>query len=410
MPEDLWDVKEHIIPASYRRALARGSQDEESGRLRLHVKQWIPKANGSPQSGDATIIFAHGVGSTKESYEMFFEYLVHHYPRIRSIFAMDAAHHGQSYLLNKTVIGDEPGWHDGARDIVHMINSLQDEMRPPLLGISQSWGGALLLMASDLHPRLFDGLILIEPTLTTGYQRRQDRRTPWMMRRTDWWPSREAAEKALLKLKYYQRFDPRVFKRVIEYDLRDVTCDDPPFDKTGANSSVGTELGVTLTTPKAQEVYTMMLEHYKLPGHSPAPSATTTEVHPKMPSFYRPEGLSIEKLLPQIYPPVLYVWGEFSDIAIMPPAGPEYRNYLLQETGASDAGSGGSAKGKVLEIWVKDSTHPIPFERPEYLAKTLVPWLTQRRTEWLEERTRNKKREFHSAQLNPGWFAKVTKL
>ena len=406
MLEEFFNIREHVILASYRRALPRGSRDEESARLRLHVKHWIPKANGSPQSGDATIIFAHGVGSSKESYEVFFEHLVQQYPRIRGIFAMDMAHHGQSYMLNKAVIGDEPGWHDGARDVVHMMNSLQDEMRPPILGVSQSFGGAHLLMASEMHPRLFDGLILIEPPLGTRYKKVRDRRTPWMMQRADWWPSREAAREALLKLKYYQRFDPRVFQRVMEYDVRDVTPDDPPFDglEGGPSSRIG--LGVTLTTPKAQEVYTMMLDHCELPGHC----REATEAFSSIPGFYRPEVISVEKLLPHVYPPVLYVWGEFSDIAHKLPAGPEYREYLLHTTGASHLGSGGSSKGKVFELWVKNSTHTVPFEKPEDLAKTLVPWLEQRREEWLEEHDRTRKREFHTAKINPSWFAKVSKL
>ena len=410
MFEELWDIKEHVIPASHRRALARGIKDEENDRLRLHVKQWIPKANVSPQSGDATIIFAHGVGSSKESYEVFFGYLVHHYPRIRSIFAMDAVHHGQSYMLNKAILGDEPGWHDAARDVIHMVNSFQDEMVPPILGISQSWGSTYLLMASEMHPRLFDGLILVEPTLATDYKRKRDPRVTWMMQRADWWPSREAAREAFLKLKYYRRFDPRVFERVMKYDLRDVEPNDPPFDKLEADSSVCTGLGVTLTTPKAQEVYTMMLDHPDLPGYASVSPAVTKDTIKMMPHFYRPELVSIPRMLASIYPPVLYIWGEFSDIANKPPGGPGYRNFLLRTTGASDGGSGGSTKAKVGEAWVKASTHTIPLEKPEDLAKTLVRWLEQRRAEWLHQRDRNKKREYFTTKVNPSWVERANKL
>ena len=410
MSEHLWIVKEYIIPASHRRGLPRGVKDEETARLRLHVKQWIPKHNPSPHSGDATIIFAHGVGSSKESYEVFFDYLVQYYPRIRSIFAIDTAHHGQSYMLNKHVIGDEPDWHDAARDLVHLVNSFQDEMIPPILGISQSWGADYVLMASEIHPRLFDGLILVEPTFAVDYRVGIPRRAMWMMQRADWWPSRKIAREELLKTTYYRRFDPRVFEIVIKHDLRDVTPDDPSFHKLGADPSSQVGLGVTLTTPKAQEVYTMMLDHLDLPGVSSTKESNETNAVEMTQEFFRPEYYSMKRLLLNAYPPILYVWGELSDIARKPPGGPAYRNYLLQTTGASNAGSGGSAKGKVTETWIKGGTHIIPLEKPEDLAKALVSWLDQRRVEWLENESRNKKRTFHSAKINPNWLAKANKL
>ncbi|KAI9685308.1 MAG: hypothetical protein M1822_004681 [Bathelium mastoideum] len=410
MSDGPWIIKEYVIPAAHRRSLPRGLKDEESGQLRLHVKQWTPKANGSPQSGDATIVFAHGVGSSKESYEVFFEHLVQHHPRIRSIFAMDVAHHGQSYMLNKAVIGDEPGWHDAARDLIHMINTFQTDMVPPVIGIAQSWGGAYMLMAADMHPRLFDGVIVVEPSLAMQFKERRGQRTVWMMQRQDWWPSREAAREALLRLGYYRRFDPRVFERVMKYDLRDVTPDDPPFDRqeTDASSVVG--LGVTLTTPKAQEVYTMVLDHTELPGHSSRRTAKATDTPRTLARFDRPELLSGDIFLPNVYPPINYVWGEFSDIANRPPGGPIFRKHLLEVTGASHAGGGGAANGQVTESWVKDCTHPIPLEKPEEFAKTIVPWLTQRRTEWLENQVRIKKQEFHTAKISPRWLSNAHKL
>ncbi|KAI9708443.1 MAG: hypothetical protein M1820_003903 [Bogoriella megaspora] len=411
MAEDIWTIKEHIINASFIRALPRGIRDEENHRLRLHVKQWTPKANPCPQSGDVTVIFAHGVGSSKESYEVFFDYLLQRGLGIRSIWAMDVAHHGQSYMLNKDVIGDEISWYDAARDIIHMINTFQQEITPPIIGIGQSWGGAYLLEASDLHPRLFDGLILVEPTVATGYGRDKNKRVTWMMERQDWWPSREAAESSLRKLKYYQRFDPRVFERVIKYDIRDVTPNDPSFDHSATDSGfpiVG--LGVTLTTPKAQEVYTMMQEHLEHPGQiSILPNKATPE-ETVMPRFYRAEGIMMKKILPNVLPPVLYAWGKSSDLAIGPNAGLSYRKMLLETTGSADCGSGGQAKGKVREVWVDDSTHPIPFEQPEALSKALAPWLRELRNEWICQKRRDQQRIFYPAKINSAWLEKVSKL
>ncbi|KAL9071249.1 MAG: hypothetical protein Q9157_005533 [Trypethelium eluteriae] len=320
---------------------------------------------------------------------------------------MDAANHGQSYMLNKEVLGDEPGWHDTARDILQMVNSFQDEMRSPILGVAQSWGGQCLLMASEMHPRLFDGLVLIEPPVGMDFKSGLAIKASWMMHRADWWPTRETARENLLKLKYYRRFDPQVFDRVMQYDLRDVTIDNPPPSELGVDPTSST--GVTLTTPKAQEAYTVVMDHLDLPGHVSVPPAKANSVVKVIPGFYRPEFLSVQRLLPTVFPPVLYIWGELSDL-LRPPGGAAYRDYLLQTTGASDAGSGGIARGKVAEAWVKGSTHTIPFEKPEGLAKALIPWLEQRHNAWLEEQVRNEKQVFYTAKIKPNWLSKVNKL
>lgn len=145
MSENLWHVKHHILNAAYGRVYARGLRNEETSRLRLSVKQYFPRSNPSPRSGDLTIVFCHGVGSSKESYEPFFDELLQHYSRIRSVLAFDVAHHGQSYMLNRQAIGDEPEWYDSGRDLVHVINTLQDDLAPPVVGFGQSWGGVTLI-------------------------------------------------------------------------------------------------------------------------------------------------------------------------------------------------------------------------------------------------------------------------
>ncbi len=69
--DDRWAVAEHVIPAAHMRGFARGIIDEEKHHLRLAVKQNVPK-HREPQPSDVSLVFAHGVGSTKESYEHFF--------------------------------------------------------------------------------------------------------------------------------------------------------------------------------------------------------------------------------------------------------------------------------------------------------------------------------------------------
>lgn len=271
-----WIVKEHIIPASHIRGYARGVRDDTDGNpaeqplLRLAVKQYIPRSNPSPRPGDPTIILAHGVGSSKESYEPFVDALLHpprrdqassssspspppHAPppdqaaepplRIRAVWIPDLAWHGASYRLNAAHLGDSPDWDDAARDLLHLANHLGADglLPPPVLGVSQSWGAYALLRAAAFHPRLFAGLALLEPTTVShdptidgsfggstfrggGGQRKSF--AYGMIFKRDTWPSREAARAYLRRNPYYGAFDPAVFERVMRYDLREVDDDD----------------------------------------------------------------------------------------------------------------------------------------------------------------------------------------
>ncbi len=58
-------VKEHIVEAQHIREYARATAHNQEERLRLAVKQYIPKNNPNPQPGDVTIIGAHANGFPK---------------------------------------------------------------------------------------------------------------------------------------------------------------------------------------------------------------------------------------------------------------------------------------------------------------------------------------------------------
>jgi pimeloyl-ACP methyl ester carboxylesterase len=94
MDGDTWTVKSHVIPASHIRGYSRGVRDEKAGGLRLAVNQYTPKKPPASARNPVSIIFIHGVGSTKESYEPFFARLLDAGVPIRSIWAPDIAWHG----------------------------------------------------------------------------------------------------------------------------------------------------------------------------------------------------------------------------------------------------------------------------------------------------------------------------
>lgn len=138
-------IVEHTIPCQHVREYARATSTTQEEVLHLAVKQYIPKDNTDPQPGDVTVIGAHANGFPKELYEPLWDDLYARSKkygfRIRSIWIADVAQQGQSSVLNEKLLGNDPGWNDHPRDLLHMINVKRDQMPRPLIGIGHSMGG-----------------------------------------------------------------------------------------------------------------------------------------------------------------------------------------------------------------------------------------------------------------------------
>lgn len=428
-----WIVKEHIIPASYIRGFARGVRAESNGLVRLAVKQYVPRLTNShpqpPTPGDPTVIFAHGVGSSKESYEPLIDALVFGGGggdgtglRVRAVWIPDVAWHGASYRLNEEVLGDEPHWDDSARDILQLVNHFQADMPAPILGVAQSWGAWALLRAAAWHPRLFAGLALMEPTLISscpgaGMSGRRSFAYGMVFKR-DAWASRAEARAYLRGNPYYGAFDGDVFERVMRYDLRDVA------DGSGGGGGGGGEGqgAVTLTTPTAMEVHTMMRPWPPLPGgdddddnpdHRLARLAAEGRYEPNMviDGFHRDEPSLLGPALPDLLPPVQLVWAGRGFAMLH-----AYRAWLRGTIGTGKGGSGGGDQF-VEEVVVEDSGHPLPLERPREAAAAVGPWLAARVRAWKEARDAERmiksggeRRPYWTTKVNPVWVEKVSKL
>jgi len=397
----LWNVNEHIIKASHIRGFARGIQDETAGGLRLAVKQYLPLSNRNPRVDDISIIFAHGVGSSKESYEPFFDDLLQSGLRIRAIWAADAAHQGASYILNEEIIGDEPSFCDVSRDFTYMINHFQDLMPSPLVGMGQSAGSLVILDIAVKHPRLFAGLVLMEPTVKPSSNQPSDLGNIYAYmavlsaKRKDTWQSREAARKSLKRTAVYGRYDPRAFDRMIEFDLRDLP-----------KSSTSLEPSVTLTTPKAMEVYTYLRADPPLPGYPQSPEYATEDGDSFIATgFYRPELPPLNTALPSVYPSTLYVWGQESPLAsTLAP------RICLETTGSGRGGRGGSKSGQVQEAWVEGAAHFVPLEKPAVTAQLIAPWLKTELSRWDKEREKRISEPPFRKQIHPEFLSRLAKL
>ncbi|KAL2046296.1 hypothetical protein N7G274_001743 [Stereocaulon virgatum] len=394
MSENLWHVIEYIIPGSHIRGYRRGVRHDQTDHVRLSIKQYIPKAR-KPNHGDPTLIIAHGIGSGKENHEPLLDDILGYGIPVRTAWAIDAAHLGQSYLLNEVIIGDEPHWLDPARDIIQMINHFQKDMPPPIYGIGQSWGCVNVLMISHFHPRLLAGMVLMEAPFENA---------PWdqvpsmyhrmalSARRRNSWPSREAARKYMLRSPYYSAFDPRALDRVIKHDLRDMPTPEHPQR-------------VILTAPKAQEVYSLGRPDPPLPGHDAAPDYKSRPGYTVIvPGIYRGENKHIRRVLPDIKIPVLYLFGTRSHSI-----GASKWPNQIHLTGIGDEGGGGSITGQVKTAYVEGAGHALPMEKPAKCAELITSWLRPELEKWKEEDKRVKEGPSfeYTAELSPGWLQRI---
>lgn len=409
MSAELWGVHEHVIPASHVRGFSRGIRDEHNGRLRLSVKQYVPRTKAELEDNAATLIMLSGIGASKEIFEPFFDELLQGRFPIRAIWSLDTAHHGASYLLNEKIIGDEPNWFDASRDLLQMINHFQELMPPPLYGIGHSLGGVPLLSLSVFHPRLLTGLVLFEPTVaTTSAIRKIDRtnkgidrshRATAMLKRKDIWPSLQKARERLRATPHYGPFDPRVFELVMKYDLRPAPserCDE-----------VGSSDAVTLTTPKSMEVGSMMRPDPPLAGYPEAadfrnrPEDMDTTV---INGFYRGEVVQVYRDLPYILPSILLVWGSRSF------GGTNYAKEIAGRVGIGYGGNGGLASGRVHVKTVDNGGHNIPLDTPGVAAEIVGDWIRKEHARWETEADERSKEPGYEVPLKPEVIRRIAKL
>jgi pimeloyl-ACP methyl ester carboxylesterase len=314
-------------------------------------------------------------------------------PRPKNTFADPPT--GQSYRLNADTVGDAPHWDDTARDTLHLANTFQEAMPPPIVAMGQSWGGYPVLRAALLHPRLFAAVVALEPWVGNGGSLRHSfpgDAAANMARRRDRWPGRAAAARALRATPYFAAFDADVFERVVWHDLRLVD----PDDEGGP---------VTLVTPKAMEVATMM-RAVPAPGDPDGGDFEGVDEQLVLPGFYRAEPVRMLDGVRDLRPPALFVFGTESPVARS-----MLRPFLLETVGTGELGSGGREKGLVDVAWVEGAGHPMPLEKPKGTADAMTPWIMRQVKRWEEQSVESRGREeFWVEILNPEWDKKISKL
>ncbi|CAG8939933.1 unnamed protein product [Penicillium salamii] len=372
-------VVEHIIPAQNIRdrpgAVIPGHQQD----LRLAVKQYIPFDNPSPQEGDVTLIGAHACAFPKELYEPLWDYIYDgmrdQKRSIRSIWIADVAQQGQSGVLNESILGNDPSLYDHGRDLLSLLNHFK--IPQPLIGVGHSMGAVQIAHLSLMHPSLFAGLILIDPVIQPDNPGHRYA-LPSTYRR-DIWPSRKEAAEKFRSSPMYRSWHPQVLENWIKFGLRDVPTKQYPI------SQDTTSTAVTLTTPKAQELFTYLRPSYIDKRSGVRWGNPRDEMFPEdidnIP-FYRPEPSHIFHRIPELKPIVLYIFGGNSDISV-----PAARKEKMRTTGTGIGGSGGAACGKVQEV-VLPCGHLVPMELPQESAKACTAFIDTALSYWTSESVR----------------------
>lgn len=373
-----WTVKEHVIPASHPRGYRRGVRDPQKSRLRLHVKQYVP-LRAKLLSADEyaiTLIVQHGQppGDNKEAYEPFMWDLLcqQALPPVRAIWAMDIATAGQSFLLNRNEIGDEAHWYDTSRDIVQMVNYFQTEMRAPIVGFGQSWGGAVLTMAASWNPRLLQGLVLSEPVFENGWYHIQnslknkeklringDAAAPSLGKRRRYFPSRAAFLESVDRVKMWKAYDPRVLHQILKYDYHELE-----------------DGRVELITPPALTVSYFLRPSPPLKGYPENEDHPTRAEDAKWPpGFYSAQGAFGKKALSTLTCSLLFLWEAKSSFI----SDEAYKTRILEAAEAF-----GHRKDRIEQKAVEGG-HSLALLVPTKTAEAVSTWLEKFWQNWLKE-------------------------
>jgi hypothetical protein len=214
-------------------------------------------------------------------------------------------------------------------------------------------------------------LILIEPVIQLWNPGQDYARTS--AARRDIWPSREDATKQFGSNPFYKSLDPRALRKWIEYGLRELPTETYPDHAQSGRSPV------TLTTTKAQEVFTYLRPAYQDDKWPEEDSTPKREIHPDDidgKPFYRPEPIQLFRRLSELKPSVMYIFGDKSELSA-----PKDRSLKMELTGTGPGGSGGVAKGRVQQT-VLPTGHMVPIALVAQTATVCAQCIDEELTRW----------------------------
>lgn len=381
-----FEVKERVFQGQHIREYPNALAHSQEDAVLLHAKQYIPRPESrpsprrdptSPRDDGLTIICFHANGYHKELYEPLLDELLaqlhRHKVRVHSIWMPDQAYMGASRSLNAQILGNEPHWWDFSRDILCMVNSFRAEMRRPIVGLGHSMGADQAVAVSHYHPRVFEGLVLVDPSMTDGWAKSIGKMIKFSLRKPHQYRSRHEAESSIATDPFLKDWDKRVLQRYAQTNF----CD---ADAPSASDRAGTVS--TLTHPHIETMH-LIRPNLDVESTNSPPSLSDLLKHPDLnpraeitaPIYTSPTNLAMS-WLPSLRPPVLYIYGKGSQVV---PADAIPKREAI--TGAGVGGSGGRRLGQVRAVTLEGG-HMLPMTNPAGTAAEAARFLAGLFEEW----------------------------
>ncbi|KAL4256581.1 AB hydrolase superfamily protein [Pleurotus pulmonarius] len=209
--------------------------------LKFTAKRYRDSSSQPSDLADSalTLLFVHGVGYHKESWEPCVEVILQQFAekdkatRIREAWAIDWYDHGDAALLNRQALkargdqGTQPN--ELAVALSTFVNSFHVKGHS-LVGIAYSLGSAGLLLSAANGmgtPQPYRSLVLVDPIVLTKelyyndleYKATSKFLIKGAMTRRDAWPSKDAALTWFNKRFPWSGWDIRVLRSFVEYGL-----------------------------------------------------------------------------------------------------------------------------------------------------------------------------------------------
>ncbi|KAG1789207.1 Alpha/Beta hydrolase protein [Suillus plorans] len=195
-----------------------------------------------------TLFLVHATGFPKEIWETTLCYLLPACGVIDEIWSWESVQHGDSALLNRQNLSGSFDWTDNARDIANfLVNYMPEEVEtslpiqlhrlPASIGesrqksgfssrtlvvVGHSFGGCSVTFTALHFPALFSSMILIDAMIDT-YQGFAWEHTQYLVGassiRRDQWPSREDALRSFKSSPMFSAWHPDVLQLYVDFGL-----------------------------------------------------------------------------------------------------------------------------------------------------------------------------------------------
>ncbi|KAK9764612.1 hypothetical protein K7432_007731 [Basidiobolus ranarum] len=162
-----------------------------------------------------TIIFAHATGFHKEIWNPTLLHLKDAAIKYNFI-TYDVRNHGDSALENLSLLSEKCEWRILSEDMLEFLEQIK--VKRPLIGVGHSMGGCTTLLAEELKPNTFDGIIALEPVLRAGlFPKAGKLLVESARKRRSVWETRQSVKEYFESRKFFDSWDAQVLDEYVNH-------------------------------------------------------------------------------------------------------------------------------------------------------------------------------------------------